>query len=164
MMKTTVLGMAVKVFSGISVKFGWINVFGAVIALLLLIPYVIFEIKFKDRQRRRLPAILRVFEILLWIICCMLMVVNVGFFEFGFDSKALFIIYLVGTAVLLVDYYITWLLFFIKPAIGKRLNAAVTAVLVFCISGVTLTNILLIVFASLFGTCHIFMAAQDKYE
>ena len=163
-MNMNVTGFAVKIFDGVTVRFGWINVFGAIIALLLLVPHIIFEVKFKDRKRRRMPKIMRFFESLLWAICCALMIVNVGIYEFGFDSKTLFIIYFIGNVVLLLAYYICWFLFFVKPAFGKRVSTAVIAVLAFCLSGVTLTNILLIVFASLFGNCHIFMAAQDKYD
>lgn len=145
-------------------KLGWINVFGAVIVLLLIIPYIIFEIKFKNRKRRRMPGFVMMSEKFLWSVCCILMMVNLEFLEFGFDSKYFFIIYLIGNTVLLFTYYVTWISFFIKPSFGKRVTAAVVAVLVFCLSGVTLTNIFLIVFASLFGTCHIFLASQDEYE
>ena len=163
-MSTYVFGFAVKIFDGVTVKFGWINIFGAIIALLLLIPHIVFEIKFRDRKRRPMPKAMRFFESLLWAICCFLMIVNVGIYEFGFDEKMLFVVYFVGNVLLLLAYYITWFLFFLKPAFGKRVSTAVIALLVFCLSGVTLTNIPLIVFASLFGNCHIFMAAQDKYE
>jgi len=160
----TTIGMAVKIFNGITVRFGWISLFGAIIALLLLIPHVIFEIKFKNRKRRRMPKIMRFFESLLWAVCCALMIVNAGFYEFGFDSKALFIIYFIGNVLLLLAYYITWFVFFLRPTFGKRVSTAAIAMLAFCLSGVTLTNIALIVFASLFGNCHIFMAAQDRYD
>ena len=163
-MSTYIFGFAVKLFSGVTVRFGWINVFGAIIALLLLIPYIVFEVKYKDRKRRPMPKIMRFFESFLWAVCCALMIVNVGIYEFGFDEKTLFVVYFVGNVVLLLAYYVTWFLFFLKPAFGKRVSTAVIAVLAFCLSGVTLTNILLIVFASLFGNCHIFMAAQDKYD
>ncbi|MBO4679298.1 MAG: hypothetical protein J5626_06480 [Lachnospiraceae bacterium] len=163
-MKTAALGIVLKIINGVTVKFGWINVFGAIIALLLLIPHLIFEIKFRNRKRRSMPGILRVFESLLWAICCFLMIVNVDFYEFGFDSKTLFIVYFVGNVLLLLAYYITWFFFFIRPTFGRRVSTAVIALLTFCLSGVTLTNIPLIVFASLFGNCHIFMAAQDRYE
>ena len=148
----------------ITVDFGWINIFGAVIAVFLLIPYIIFEIKYKERTRRPTSALATVSEKILWGVCCFLMVVNVGFFEFGFQMKSLFVIYLIGNAVLLIVYYIVSISMLIKPTLGKRVTAAVVALLVFCLSGVTLANILLIVFASLFGTCHIFVASQDEYE
>ena len=148
----------------ITVEFGWINVFGAIIAALLLIPYIIFEIKYKDRSRRPTKAITSVSEKILWGACCFLMVVNVGFFEFGFQMKSLFIIYLIGNVLLLLVYYVVSISMLVRPTLGKRVTAAVVALLVFCLSGVTLANILLIVFASLFGTCHIFVASQDEYE
>ena len=145
-------------------KFGWINFFGAVIVMLLVIPYVFFEIKFRNRKRRRMPGFVMISEKFLWSICCILMIVNFERPELGFDSKALFVIYLIGNIVLLTVYCATWISFFIKPAFGKRVTVAVVAVLVFCLSGVTLADIFLIVFASLFGTCHIFLASQDEYE
>ena len=160
----TALGSARPVLYCITVEFGWINVFGAIIAALLLIPYIIFELKHKDRNRRPTSALATVSEKILWGVCCFLMVVNVGFFEFGFQMKSLFVAYLVGNALLMAVYYMVSITLIIKPTRGKRVTAAVVALLVFCLSGVTLANILLIVFASLFGTCHIFVASQDEYE
>lgn len=157
------LGYVVALFC-ITVEFGWINLFGALTAALLLIPYIIFEIKFKSRKRRPTGKLVTVAEKTLWGICSFLMVVNIGFFEFGFQMKSLFIIYLIGNVLLLTVYYIVCLSMLSKPCLGKRVTVAVIAMLVFCLSGVTLANILLIVFASLFGTCHIFVASQDEYE
>ena len=157
------LGYVVALFC-ITVEFGWINLFGAVIAALLLIPYIIYEVKFKNRKRRPTSLVVTVAEKILWLICCFFMVVNVGFFEFGFQMKSLFIIYIVGNVLFLILYYIVCISMLIKPGMGKHVTAAVIAMLVFCLSGVTLANILLIVFASLFGTCHIYVASQDDYE
>lgn len=157
-------GITVSLFDGFSIELGWITVFGGIIVLLLVIPQIIFLIKFRNRKRRRVPEAVPIIEKGLWGLCCVLTIMNASFFKYGFDSTTLFIIYLLGNLVLLLIYYITWISFFVKPSFGKRVTVAVVAVLVFCLSGVTLTDIYLIVAASLFGTCHIFLVSQDEYE
>lgn len=157
-------GITISLFGGLTIEFGWITVFGGIIVLLLVIPQLIFQIKFRNRKRRKVPEAVPIIEKGLWGLCCVLTIMNADFFKYGFDSATLFIIYLSGNVVLLLIYYITWISFFGKPSFGKRVTAAVVAVLVFCLSGVTLTDIYLIVAASLFGTCHIFLVSQDEYE
>ena len=156
--------ITISLFDGLTIEFGWITVFGGITVLLLVIPQIIYQIRFKNRKRRRVPDAIPIIEKGLWGLCCVLTIMNASFLKYGFDSNILFIIYLLGNVVLFFIYYIVWISFFIKPSFGKRVTAAVVAVLVFCLSGVTLTDIFLIVAASLFGTCHIYLVSQDEYE
>ena len=78
-------------------KFGmnWLNVFGLILVVLLLVPNIIYAIKVRNQQNKCTNKIMNVLEQVGRYGCMFLMVFNIGIAEFGFNSVGAFLIYLI---------------------------------------------------------------------
>ena len=75
----------------------WLNVFGLVFVVLLLIPNIIYAIKAKNKQNKCINKFMNVIEQIGRYGCMFLMIFNIGIAEFGFGSVYAFLIYLLYT-------------------------------------------------------------------
>ena len=86
---------------------GWINVFGLIFVVILLIPNIIYAIKVKDQKNRCTNKIMNIVEQIGRYGSMFLMVFNIGLTEFGFASVFEFLIYLFGNTLKLnAGFYI----------------------------------------------------------
>lgn len=170
---------------GFEFVWNWINVFGVIIIVLLLIPNVIYAIKHKGEENlceNRLMNILeqvgRYGSMLFMVICLK----NGGY---GFSSVAAFLIYCFGNLLLIISYWIVWGAYFheTKPIVtgeidgptsafivGKRggrrigtlkMTLAVLPACLFLLDGITLGYIPLLISAILFAVGHIYITYQN---
>ena len=95
----------------------WMNFFGLVMVILLLIPNVIYAVRF--------------------------------------------LVYIIGSILLLMAYWVIWMLFFIRQDNWKRMALAVIPIVLFFLCGVTMGHILLAVFAIVFGIGHIYVTRKN---
>ena len=87
-------------------EFGWINLFGAGIVVLIMIPNIIYAARQKqDETQIEVPHGLSACEQVGRYGCIILMWLPLLVWKFGFGSVEEFLIYLIGNGALLLCYY-----------------------------------------------------------
>ena len=101
-------------------EFGWINLFGAGIVVLIMIPNIIFALKQKQSKTGTdIPKCLSVCEQIGRYGYIILMWLPLFVWEFGFGSAEELIIYLIANGVLLLGYYLFWVLYSREKTLKK---------------------------------------------
>ena len=145
-------------------KFGdsWLNVFGLIIVVLILIANIIYALKVKGQQNRCQNKLMNLLEQVGRFSCMFLMVFNIGIAELGFKSIGMFLAYLLGNSVLIITYWIIWAMYFKKAVYWKQIALAVIPTMIFLLCGVTMMHYLLIVFGIIFGVGHIYVTHENR--
>jgi hypothetical protein len=89
-------------------EFGWINLFGMAIVLLMLIPNIIYAVRNKHEKNLCTNRFMNVTEQIGRYACIVLMWLPLLVWKFGFASEYGLILYLAGNGALLIAY---WILF-----------------------------------------------------
>ncbi len=137
-------------------KFGWINLIGAVFVILILIPNIIYALKTKNRKQpeARVPKAVYILEQIGRYACMVLMWLPLLVWEFGFSPSALLTVYALGNFALLIAYYVVWVVYAKKHTLPTAMALAILPTAIFLLSGVTLRHPLLIAAAVVFGLPH----------
>lgn len=138
-------------------KFGWINLFGAGIVVLMLLPNIVYAIKNKDEKNLCANRAMNLPEQIGRYACIVLMWLPLLVWEFGFSSEPGMMLYFIGNGALLLAY---WLVFIRHLKHKSRKSALILAVLpagIFLLSGLTLRHWLLVGFAALFAVSHVYV-------
>jgi hypothetical protein len=142
-------------------KFGWINVFGAVIVILMLIPNIVYAIKNKGEEKLCKNKLMNALEQVGRYVCIVLMFLPLLVWEFGFKSVGGMIIYLAGNGVLLAAYIILFAVYLKRKSRRLALLLAIIPACIFLLSGILLRHWLLIGFAVLFAAAHIYVTLKN---
>ena len=142
----------------------WLNVFGLILVILLLIPNIVYAIKFKDQKNLCTNKFMNILEQIGRYACMFLMVFNIGIDEFGFGSVGAFLIYGIGNVLLMLTYWIIWMLCFRKQSFGKQITLAILPTCLFLLSGITMRHYLLILFGLVFGVGHVYVTYKNRIE
>ena len=140
----------------------WLNIFGLILVVLILVPNIIYAFKFRDQQNKCTNKIMNIIEQVGRYGCMFLMIFNIGIAEFGFASKAMFLVYLIGNATLLISYWIIWILYFKKQTYWEQLALAIIPTCLFLLSGITIQHYLLVIWSVIFGIGHIFVTNKNR--
>lgn len=140
---------------------GWLNGFGLILVVLLLIPNIFYAVKMQNGRNRCTNTAMNALEQIGRYGCMFLMVFNIGIAELGFSSLGKFLLYLVGNACLMIAYWVVWILYFCKETYWKQIALAVIPTCLFLLSGITMRHILLIVFGVVFGIGHIYVTSKN---
>lgn len=143
-------------------EFNWINLFGGVIVLLILIPNIIYALKNKEETPEKSNIIIRIIEQVGRYACMLLMIVPLFVGEFGFSPLEFMFNYLIGNLILLVFYYIFWVLFVKNKSLDKALALAAIPTLIFINSAISVKHWTLLVFALLSGASHIYITYKNN--
>lgn len=143
-------------------NFSWLNLWGLILVVLLLIPNILYAIKVKNHENKCANPWMNAMEQIGRYGCLFLMVFNIGIAEFGFPSVGMFLVYLFGNPLLLISYWIIWILYFNKQSDWKALSLAVLPACLFLLNGITMRHFLLIGFALLFAIGHIYVTIQNR--
>ena len=137
-------------------KFGWINLIGAVFVILILIPNVIHAIKAKGRKQpeTRLPKAVYILEQIGRYACMVLMWLPLLVWKFGFGSGEALAVYLISNFVMIIAYYVFWIIYAKKPTHSVAMALAILPTAIFLLSGILLRHPLLIAAAVIFGAAH----------
>ncbi len=142
----------------------WINLFGLVIIVLLLIPNIIYAMKYKGVSNKCNNRALNLIEQIGRYASMFLMIFNIGIAEFGFSSVEAFIVYAIGNIVLIAAYWMVWLMFFIQPGFARSMALAIIPTVIFLLNGITLMHLFLIGSSIIFGIGHIYVTYQNAKE
>lgn len=143
-------------------EFNWINIFGGVIVLLILIPNIIYALKNKEETPEKSNIVIRITEQVGRYACMLLMIVPLFVGEFGFSPLEFMFNYLIGNLILLAFYYIFWALFAKNKSLDKALALAAIPTLIFINSAISVKHWTLLVFALLFGVSHIYITYKNN--
>ena len=142
--------------------FGWLNLYGLILVLLLLIPNIIYALKHRGEENKCRNRLMNVLEQIGRYGCMFLMVFNIGLAEFGFASLGAFLIYLFGGIILMISYWVIWGSYFHKATYVKQIALAVIPTILFLLSGITMLHFLLIIFSIIFGIAHIYVTEKNR--
>lgn len=138
-------------------EFNWINIFGGIIVVLMMIPNIVFAVKNKEHKPDKTKKAVTVIEQIGRYACIILMVFPLFVWEFGFSPLEFMFVYIIGNTVLLILYYVFWALYFKSRTIGKALALAIIPTLIFIISAISVRHWALLVTAVIFGVSHIYI-------
>jgi len=149
------------IFLGENIGLGWINIFGFVIVVLMILPNMLYALKFHGIDNKCKNKVMNILEQIGRYSSMFLIIFNIGFIKFGFTSVEAFVFYYIGNAILLIVYYIIWILYFQKITLWKSMILAIIPTAIFLISGITLRHYLLVISAIIFGVGHIYVTCQN---
>jgi hypothetical protein len=163
-MRNDVIGGAdgpTSIFIAGNLQTGWLNEFGLIIVILLLIPNIIYAMKYKNVKNLCDNKLLNIIEQIGRYASMFLMIFNIGIAEFGFLSTKSLFMYIVLNVILLVVYWIMWITYFVKQQSWNSMALAIIPTLLFLVNGLAQMHILLIISAILFGIGHIYVTYQN---
>lgn len=169
---------------GFVFTWNWINLFGLLFIVLLLLPNIVYALKCRsgnhceNRLMNVLEQIGRYGSMLFMVVC-----LKSG--GYGFSSVGAFLVYFFGSLALLISYWIVWGIYLHRIGTkrtgrensaaaacaeeereAKRIGAlqmslAVLPACLFLLDGITLGYVLLVISAMLFAVGHIYVTRQN---
>ncbi|HKM03852.1 MAG TPA: hypothetical protein VJZ04_04550 [Lachnospiraceae bacterium] len=139
----------------------WINIFGLIIVILIMLPNIMYAVKFHDLENKCKNKTMNLIEQIGRYSSMFLIIFHIGIAEFGFASAEAFVIYLIGNIIFIIVYWIIWGLYFKKIVLWKSMILAIIPTAIFLLSGITSRNYLLVISAILFGTGHLYVTYQN---
>ena len=140
----------------------WLNVFGLVMAAVIMIPNILFAMKCKDGfvnkwNNKSVETVEQIGR----FGCFGFMIINIPGTWFGWWSDEAFAVYLVIDAVLVTLYCVIWAVCFRKSSVFRALALSIIPSVLFLFSGIMSRSILLTIAAVLFAPSHILISYQN---
>ena len=140
----------------------WFNPYGLVFITLIMIPNIIFAIKYRDGfENLWSNKAVEILEQIGRYGCFGTMIFNIPFTAFGFTSDEAFAVYLIADTVLIVAYCLIWIVCFRKNGTFRALALSIIPSVLFLFSGIMSRSILLIISAVIFAPCHILISYKN---
>lgn len=141
---------------------GWINIFGLVFMVIIMIPNVIFALKCKDGFENKWEnKFIEVLEQIGRYGCFAFMVINIPKTWFGWASDEAFALYLIVDTVLIIAYCVIWAVCFKKNSVFRALSLSMIPSVIFLFSGIMSRSVLLMISALIFAPCHILISYKN---
>ncbi len=142
-------------------EFGWINVFGAIIVIHMLIPNIVYAIKNKNEKNLCSNRFMNLLEQVGRYACIVLMCLPLMVWKFGFASVLEMLLYLACSGALLAAYWISFAVYMKRRTVQLAPVLAILPSCIFLFSGILLRHWLLVSFAVLFAVGHIYVTYQN---
>lgn len=140
----------------------WLNIFGLLFIIVIMIPNIIFAIKCKDGFLNKWNnKVVELVEQIGRFSCFGLMIFNIPNTCFGFWSNEAFAVYLIVNILLVLCYCIIWTVCFRKNNKFRALALSIIPSIVFLFSGIMSRSILLIIASLLFAPSHILISYKN---
>lgn len=141
---------------------GWLNTFGLVYMVIIMIPNIIYAIRFKDGlankwENRRVYLLEQVGR----FGCFAFMIINIPGTWFGWWSDEALAVYLIADTALVLLYCIIWIICFRRPGMFRALALSIIPSLVFLLSGILSRSVLLTASALIFAPSHILISCKN---
>ncbi len=138
-------------------EFGWINLFGGIIVILMLIPNIVYALQNRDEQNLCANKLMNILEQVGRYGCILLMWFPLLVWKFGFKSVPEMLLYFVGNGALLLAYWLVFARYMKQRTAGQAMALAVLPAGIFLLSGLLLRHWLLVGFALLFAVGHVYV-------
>ena len=145
-------------------EFGWINLWGAVIVIVMMIPNIVYAVKFPNQENKCKNRFMNIIEQAGRYGCIVLMWFPIFVWKFGFQSIFEMLAYISGSAILLLMYWIIWLFYIRKQTMKTAIALAVIPTIIFLLCGILLRHWALIVAAVSFGIGHNYVTVRNHQE
>ncbi|MBO5175884.1 MAG: hypothetical protein J6C07_00385 [Lachnospiraceae bacterium] len=140
----------------------WLNIFGLIFIIIIMIPNIIYAIKCKggfinkwsNKTIEHLEQIGR-------FGCFGFMIINIPGTWFGWWSDEAFAVYLLTNVALILAYCIIWIICFKKNTVFRALALSILPSVIFLFSGIMCRSVLLIISAVIFAPCHILISYKN---
>ncbi len=142
-------------------KFGWINLFGAAIVVLMLIPNIIYAVKNKDEKNLCTNKLMNIIEQAGRYACIVLMWLPLLVWEFGFKSVNDMLTYVLVNCALIISYWLMFARYFKKKTKHTALTLAIIPSMIFTFSALLLRHWLLLAFAVVFAVGHNYVTNEN---
>ena len=140
----------------------WINVFGAVFIVVIMVPNIIYALKCRDGfENKWNNKGVEIVEQIGRFGCFGCMFLNIPGTWFGWWSDEAFAMYLIVNSILIVLYCLIWFICFRKNTIFKAVALSVIPSVIFLFSGIMSRSVLLIVASLLFSPAHILISYKN---
>ena len=141
---------------------GWINIFGLVFIVVIMIPNIIFAIRCKDGfDNKWKNKYVEMIEQVGRFGCFGFMIINIPGTWYGWWSDEAFAVYLIVDVILVLIYCIIWIICFKKNSVFRALALSIIPSILFLFSGIMSRSILLIIAAVLFAPSHILISYKN---
>ena len=140
----------------------WLNVFGLVFIVVIMIPNIIFAIRCKGGfENRWNNKIIGIVEQIGRFGCFGFMIFNVPGTWFGWWSNDAFASYLIIDTLLIALYCAMWIICRKKNNVFRALALSIIPAIIFMFSGVMSRSLLLIIATILFAPTHILISYKN---
>lgn len=141
----------------------WLNVFGLFIVVLLLIPNMLYFHVNKNIavENKCKSKVIIIAEQIGRYGSMVLMVFNIGIFEFGFRTHEIFVLYLIINVILLMLYWVFWYCYYRRFQFLLSMLLAIIPSAIFVLNGILFRHWLLVLFGTIFAVSHIYITYQD---
>ena len=134
----------------------WINVFGTVFVVIIMIPNIIYALKCKNGfENKWHNKAVQIVEQLGRFGCFGFMIINIPGTWFGWRSDEAFAVYIIIETVLVMLYCFIWIICFRKNSVFRALALSIIPAAIFLFSGIMSRSVLLIISAVIFAPSHI---------
>ena len=142
-------------------EFGWINVFGAITVILMLIPTIVSAIQNKNEKNLCTNRFMNIVEQIGRYACIVFMWLPLIVWKFGFASVLEMVLYMACNGTLLAAYWISFAFYLKRRTARLALVLAILPSCIFLLSGILLRHWLLVSFAVLFAVGHIYVTYKN---
>ena len=144
----------------------WINIFGLIFIVVIMIPNIIFAMKCKDGFANKWKnKFVEMIEQIGRYGCFGFMIINIPGTWFGWWSDEVFAVYLIVNVILVILYCVIWIICFKKNSIFRALALSIIPSILFLFSGIMSRSVLLIIAATIFAPSHITISYKNaKWE
>ena len=140
----------------------WINIYGLIFIVIIMIPNIIFAVKCKDGfENKRSNKVVEITEQIGRFGCFDFMIINIPKTWFGWRSDEAFAVYLIVDAILVLFYCAIWIVCFKKNSVFRALSLSVIPSILFLFSGIMSRSILLTVSSVIFAPSHIMISYRN---
>ena len=140
----------------------WINIFGLIFIVVIMIPNIIFAIKCKDGFANKWKnKFVEMIEQIGIFGCFGFMIINIPGTWFGWWSDEVFAVYLIVNVILVILYCVIWIICFKKDSIFRALALSIIPSILFLFSGIMSRSVLLIIAATIFAPSHITISYKN---
>lgn len=141
---------------------GWINIFGLVYMIIIMIPNIIYAIRCKDGfankwENKRVSLLEQVGR----YGCLAFMIINIPGTWFGWWSDEALAVYLIADTALVLLYCIIWLICFRTNSMFRALALSIIPSVLFLLSGILSRSVLLTASALIFALSHILISYRN---
>ena len=140
----------------------FLNIYGSIIIIILMIPNIIFALKCKEGfQTKWNHKVILTMEQIGRFGCIGFMIFNIPGTYFGWIFEEAYILYFIVNGLLLFLYCLIWIIYFKKESLFKSLSISIIPSVLFLFDGIVTQSILLILAALLFAPSHILISYKN---